>query len=101
MFNGSELIKASATKFPNRNQNFYQSYKIFDNSIHDLENTREEIDKEFVTWLEFAKKISKYVGVNPSRSRSAKCWIKFGDNTQNKSPEIYYKGSIAFLLWIV
>ena len=45
--------------------------------------------------------MSKSVGVNLSTSRSAKCWIKFGDNRQNESPETYYKRSIAFLLWIV
>ena len=73
LFNMLEPIKALATKLQNRNQNFYQAFKIADNIIHDLEDTREEIDKEFATWFEFAKEISKYVSVNPPTPRNVKC----------------------------
>ena len=60
---GLELLKALVTKLQKRNQDIYEAYKMIDQVINDLRETKDDMDEKFHQWYEMACELAKSVDV--------------------------------------
>ena len=97
LFNGLEPLKPLVTKLQKRNQDIYHTYHMTDQVISDLKDTKRDIENEFKEWFKFATDMAAFVGVDPEKPRTAKCWRRFRDNVPSTDCESYYSRSIAIL----
>ena len=60
---GLEPLKALVTKLQKRNQDIYEAYKMIDQVINDLRETKDDMDEKFHQWYEMACELAKSVDV--------------------------------------
>ena len=73
----------------------YHAYHMTDQVISDLKDAKRDIENEFKGWFKFATDMAASVGVDPKKSRNAKCWSCFRDIVPSTDCESYYRQSIA------
>ena len=72
-------------------QNIYQAYCMINKVLSDLQDIQLDIDTEFKVWFSFAVDMEKSVGVEPSLSRTARCWSRYRNNVPGEDSETYYR----------
>lgn len=60
-----------------------------DQVISDLKDTKTDIENEFKRCFKFGIDMATAVGVDPEKSRTAKCWSCFRDNVPGTDCESY------------
>lgn len=95
LYNGLEPLKSLVINLQKRNQDIYQAYRMINQVINDLRETKNNIDEEFHHWYEMACEMAKSVGVMPSEPRLAKCWSRYRNNVPSEDCESYYRRSIG------
>ena len=73
----------------------YHAYHMTDQVISDLKDAKRDIENEFKGWFKFATDMAASVGVDPKKSRNAKCWSCFRDIVPSTDCESYYRQSVA------
>ena len=80
LFYGLEPTKPIITKLRKRNQDIYQVYCMIDKILSDLRDIQSNIIIEFKVWFTFTVDMAKSVGVEPTLSRTARCWSRYRNN---------------------